>query len=86
MQRLRGTKKRKTSKSKTRKRSTRKGQRRKTVSKRRAYVNTPSDLKNQVTAILKLIRMIKTETLASANMKTKADSLLLDLRYQLDEM
>ena len=65
---------------------TKKGDRRKTVSKRRAYVNTPSELKNQVTAILKLVRTIRTDTIASANARTKANQLLLDLRYQLDEM
>ena len=65
---------------------TKKGMRRKTVSKRRAYVNTPSDLKKQVTAILQKVREIRTDTIASANARTKAGTMLLDLRYQLDEM
>ena len=69
--------------------STKKFGRRKTVSKRRAYVNTPSDLKKQVTAIIDNVHKMRkypNETMQTILARRKVNEMLLDLRYQLDEM
>ena len=62
---------------------TKKGGRRKTVSKRRAYVNTPSNIKRQLQIIEMFVRKIRTASIPSANARTKAISHLLDLQDKL---
>jgi len=67
---------------------TKKGDRRKTVSKRRAYNDTPDELKNKITEILMLMRtnwLTKPSVPSSYTAKRKAQQMLDDIRRSLDE-